>query len=1283
MKILAIRGNNLASLAGAFEVDFQAEPLASTGLFAISGPTGAGKSTLLDALCLALFDDTPRLRSAGGRGIELPDVGTETTLPNDRRNILRRGCAEAHAEVDFRGNDGVGYRARWSVRRARSKANGKLQQSEMSLCRIEDLQPVGGRLKSEVLPAIAARIGLSFEQFTRAVLLAQNEFFTFLKAGEDERAMLLQTLTATDRFEVLSRRAYERNKLEQQKLEALKAQLEHQQPLAAEERAHLEEARAATKAALAEQEALERQLQTQLQWHRDLDLAREREAQARAMLDKALAQREAASGRREHLARVEAVQPARAMVAETERLAHEHGHATARAAQAEVAIEAAASLVATANTSRIAADAALADAEAVQQHFHPLVARARQLDTEIAALRPEHAKAARAREEAATAFAKACNDANGNAAARSRTLARLDAAHAWLAASAQLAPLAEGWIKWDSLLEHAAIERRARLAAGTKLQQLAQQAGSEADALKAALNTQAATARELARRDTEVAAATNALKCFDAATLAARRSALETKQQATQFAEHIWRELCTLLAQRNDLATQCETQREAVTANQTRAAELRALRPAAEAAFAQADQSWKVVFEATQASVEALRAQLRPDAPCPVCGGVDHPYVARHPAFDDALTRLAGERERCQSVLHALTIEEQALAKDTAARDRQRAEIAPRLAALDQQQAALHDAGREALRGLSEFFASTPADDCPATLAWLGACNTELRQAAQSLATDEAAYRDAQEKRQAAQRALDDSRKAEHLAREAVTQLQSVAERATAALRSAAEMQAQHEIRLEELLAQLDAAHLEPAGDERTWRAAWEADPAAYHAGCRESVAEWRAQRDTATTLQAEIAKLDTEAVVIARLVEQANLRQRQADAAADELRRALDTKEAARRTVFAGMTLTAQSGPLTPLPADTLTVAEIEAALEGALAVARKRRDACERAAKEVGERLAIRQSTHAELARQAATITESARCAVETLDEWLMTFNRQQNRQAEIADLDLTALRFLLAQDAAWIASEREALQQLEGAVASANGGFDRMRDLREAHERGRSPAPIPVADTPDVLQAAHATIVTGIAVLRDKLGELELALRRDAEVREHSAKLVQAIDAQTRAARIWWQMNELIGAADGKKFRNHAQQLTLDILLAYANAHLKDLARRYRLERVPNSLGLMVVDQDMGNEHRSVHSLSGGESFLVSLALALGLASLSSHRVQVESLFIDEGFGSLDSDTLRVAIDALDSLQSMGRTVGVISHVQEMTDRIGTSIHVKRLPGGESRVVVTKGF
>ena len=188
MRILAIRGRNLASLSNGFEVDFTAEPLASAGLFAITGPTGAGKSTLLDALCLALYERTPRLSRANSRSESVPDVGEHAIGSSDPRNLLRRGAGEGWAEVDFVGSDGQGYRSRWTVRRARGKQDGKLQASEISLSRLADGQLLGDHRKTETLRQIEAVIGLNFEQFTRAVLLAQNDFATFLKAGDDERA---------------------------------------------------------------------------------------------------------------------------------------------------------------------------------------------------------------------------------------------------------------------------------------------------------------------------------------------------------------------------------------------------------------------------------------------------------------------------------------------------------------------------------------------------------------------------------------------------------------------------------------------------------------------------------------------------------------------------------------------------------------------------------------------------------------------------------------------------------------------------------------------------------------------------------------------------------------------------------------------------------------------------------------------------------------------------------------------------------------------------------------
>ena len=160
----------------------------------------------------------------------------------------------------------------------------------------------------------------------------------------------------------------------------------------------------------------------------------------------------------------------------------------------------------------------------------------------------------------------------------------------------------------------------------------------------------------------------------------------------------------------------------------------------------------------------------------------------------------------------------------------------------------------------------------------------------------------------------------------------------------------------------------------------------------------------------------------------------------------------------------------------------------------------------------------------------------------------------------------------------------------------------------------------------------------------------------------------------------LGAVIGSHDGKLFRSFAQSLTLDGLLAVANAHLDELAPRYQLERVPrHDLELQVIDRDLGAEVRSVQSLSGGESFLVSLALALGLSSMSAHDVRVRTLLIDEGFGTLDPATLESALAMLDALQATGRQVGVISHVPALVDRVGAHVRVIQRGGGRSEVVV----
>ena len=196
---------------------------------------------------------------------------------------------------------------------------------------------------------------------------------------------------------------------------------------------------------------------------------------------------------------------------------------------------------------------------------------------------------------------------------------------------------------------------------------------------------------------------------------------------------------------------------------------------------------------------------------------------------------------------------------------------------------------------------------------------------------------------------------------------------------------------------------------------------------------------------------------------------------------------------------------------------------------------------------------------------------------------------------------------------------------------------------------------------------------------LSTMEARLLQQAKNKLTVEQIAKELAEKQTVAERWAKLNKLIGSADGAKFKVIAQSYTLNLLLLHANKHLSYLSKRYKLQQVPDTLALQVIDCDMCDEIRTVYSLSGGESFLISLALALGLSSLSSNNLKVESLFIDEGFGSLDAESLRTAMEALEQLQMQGRKIGVISHVQEMSERISVQVQVHKKINGKSVLTV----
>lgn len=213
---------------------------------------------------------------------------------------------------------------------------------------------------------------------------------------------------------------------------------------------------------------------------------------------------------------------------------------------------------------------------------------------------------------------------------------------------------------------------------------------------------------------------------------------------------------------------------------------------------------------------------------------------------------------------------------------------------------------------------------------------------------------------------------------------------------------------------------------------------------------------------------------------------------------------------------------------------------------------------------------------------------------------------------------------------------------------------------------------------MQAAYDQRSSELQALHDQLVTLTLRQQDNARARDEQAEAGQALERQKEECRRWNNLHELIGSADGKKFRNFAQGLTFELMVAHANRTLQQMTDRYLLVRDVNEpLELNVLDNYQAGEVRSTKNLSGGESFIVSLALALGLSRMASQNVRVDSLFLDEGFGTLDEEALDVALTTLSGLQEDGKLIGVISHVQALKERIATRIQVRPLSGGRSRL------
>ncbi len=1250
MRLLTIRGANLASLARPFELDLAHGPLAGVGLFAITGETGAGKSTLLDALCLALYGEYPRVSI--GRRETAPDPSGEVVAIDDGRAILRRGAGQGYAEVDFIAQDGDSYRVRWEANRARGRATGRLQPEQRVLYRLSDGSAVASG-KTPVRKAVEALTELTFDQFRRTVLLAQGEFDTFLLAADAERAELLEKITGTELYAHLSTRVHAGREAQRRLFENLQ---EKHRGIGLLEMA-------ARTALLDEATALETSLATKRSAREDHQrwLAQALQVAA-ARADLALAEQTSADGD----AAREAATADYDALAEFDRAESLRPLATARteamsaraAAQENLAVLEDQHAVAVNEAAAIEAQlaevrATEATATATAAYFEPLWAQAIGLDAACHSAVTESEEATAEWQRAETSLAcetPALAALELEAAALRARRAMLEATRAATASHRLLA---------DYRTDLAAIFSTYTTLRETQVTRMA--------AAAAALEQGVAVA---ARRATHDAALEQARAHRDVAMIAlgARRSEWQAADESTallregQLIEvHLAlgdvQAACSDYQRATDVGLRGEANRIAATTavgiadNEIHAHQIaEALDRAARAEVAPLAE---LAEAAMTPEVMRLRSLLAPTLACPVCGSVEHPRLTESTALD---ALIEGVRRRRQALDAALDGHRRALDEATRARaiaqDRHASAEAAIAAAMADRLTSLQRwdiVSQRLMAACVQADFPMPVGLVPDTA---GALSLEGFAATVQAARAETAAsltraRDLRAQVETLQVSVDTAvsslealmRQGDELFMEAQAAQWEVKRIDLEIKHASTRLLAQAGI-LAPLLAAADCA-----------LKAFEANPAEVAAHCLALAETYATLEDTLMTLASAEQRLSP-ALAAARVSRLHALTQVTASAARQAARvEAVEACVAARRACL--------DGEATEI--HRARILHVRSTAVEALAVAQKNQSVAVMAQAALAARRdeAQRVDTLATDREQATALEFTQACA----------------RLGHAPSVVLA----VLATTPELVSALRARLRALDHACEHARLTVaSRQSDLRRALDAfDDRPATAAITDI-------VAQLDMEMTALNQRAGALALTLMQDEDARETAAQLATEIDEAKRSFDVWQAVHDAIGSASGDRFRRFVQAITLDHLIALANDHLSGLSPRYQLIRgTPSDLTLHVLDRDMGDEIRGTRSLSGGERFLVSLALALALSALEGRASFVDTLFIDEGFGSLDGETLDIAIDALETLQGRGQKVGVITHVAAMIDRIAVQVRVEKRGGGRSEIRILDGL
>lgn len=1215
MKILGVRFKNLTSLTGEWQVDFTHPDYSSDGIFAITGPTGSGKTTILDAICIGLYGRTPRL-----------DKVTKSS-----NEIMSRQTGECFAEVTFETQKGR-YRCHWSQRRARKQPEGELQQARHEIADADS----GAVLESKITQVgefIEKATGMDFERFTRSMLLAQGGFAAFLQAPPDERAPILEQITGTEIYSQISMKVHQRRTEEHNKLEILQAELKGIQILSEDEERDLQTGLTEKQRQETELAGKMKEMGKALTWIEGM-VALEKEM---GELDKKQQdfeqRRQAFAPESKKLAKSLKALSLEGDYIEVAALRVQQDNETKEHDGAIVALPEKDKACADALTVRQAAEALLNEARTRQMSEADVIKKVRELDTRLGEQKKQLAEKNKAIGEIEKQGKTYKSHIENGEQALKKSHDALEAIHNYQAKHAADATLITNLTAigkvfgtvHDIEARHIKACEELSVAAGKKESALALCKKIEAD-------------HEKSRQEFEKGQS-------DLKRLTDEITAILRGREISQWRHDmdVFKDRERLLIQTGETIARIDKTYTALDSlksgiEKLKAADVKLLDEIKSCADKKALLEKAIVTLETQVALlsrirdlEEERKRLEDGKPCPLCGATEHPYAKGNVTV---LNEAEAELKKTKTELKKMSVKlgklEAGQVKTVAEIQHAEKEMAEKNATLDADEKQCADAL------LSLKIAVLRLDRAGKIREEIADVQAKIAETKGIVALVEEKGRQeksAQTVLEKTRKTLDNAGKALQDARHKLETAGLTHERLTKDCDSLAE---------ETQKARNDALKdVEPFGVSQIQSSSF--DAILKHLTGRKDT--WQAKEDEKTAQEKKTdelkAGIEKNNALLSNLEEDLAARRKDHD----NLKIEYESLYASRRELFGEKNADQEEKHLAN-------------AVDKAGKVFEKAREECAQIEKEISalkekiDLLKLKTGNRAkELAQAEQKLMERIKTAgFEDEADYLSSRLSEEERDI-LADKEKRLIKEKTELDA-----RRK----------------DRSEALASEREKNLTDQSI------EALKENISACDSDLKKISLDIGGIIRILSENKKLREKQQERIKSIETRKKECTRWDDLHQLIGSADGKKFRNFAQGLTFEMMTAHANRQLRKMTDRYLLIRDSSQpLELNVIDNYQAGEIRSTKNLSGGESFIVSLALALGLSHMASRNVRVDSLFLDEGFGTLDEDALETALETLAGLQQDGKLIGVISHVTALKERISTQIQVTTETGGRSSI------